>query len=124
MPREYLKKAPLHARSDATKTREIVREILDDIEAGGDEAALKYAAKFDNYEGEILLTPEAVQAAAALVPDKLRKDIEFSHANVKKFAESQKGTVSDFEVEVVPGMVAGQKAIPVHAAGCYVPGGR
>ena len=124
MARDYLKKAKLHARSDASETRDIVRGILDDIEAGGDEAALKYAAKFDQYEGDILLTPEAIEAAAALVPEKLRRDIEFAHANVKKFAEAQKATVSDFEVEVVPGLVAGQKAIPVHAAGCYVPGGR
>ncbi|WP_050927636.1 histidinol dehydrogenase [Aestuariivita boseongensis] len=124
MARDYLKKAKLHARSDASETREIVRGILDDIEAGGDEAALKYAAKFDQYEGDILLTPEAIEAAKALVPEKLRRDIEFSHANVKKFAEAQKATVSDFEVEVVPGLIAGQKAIPVHAAGCYVPGGR
>ncbi len=124
MARDYLKKAKLHARSDASETRDIVRGILDDIEAGGDEAALRYAAKFDQYEGDILLTPEAIEAAAALVPEKLRRDIEFSHANVKKFAEAQKATVSDFEVEVVPGLIAGQKAIPVHAAGCYVPGGR
>jgi sulfopropanediol 3-dehydrogenase len=124
MPREYLKKATLHSRSDSGETRKIVRAILDDIEAGGDAAALDYAAKFDKYEGEIVLTPEAIAAAAAQVPEKLRRDIEFAHANVKKFAEAQKGTVADFEIEVVPGLIAGQKAIPVHAAGCYVPGGR
>ncbi len=124
MPREYLKKAKLHARSDASETKKIVREILDDIEAGGDEKALEYAKKFDKYEGEILLSPETIAAAAAQVPEKLRRDIEFSHANVKKFAEAQLGTVADFEVEVVPGLIAGQKAIPVSAAGCYVPGGR
>jgi sulfopropanediol 3-dehydrogenase len=124
MPRDYLKKATLHSRSDATETRKIVREILDTIEAGGDAAALEYAAKFDQYEGEILLTPEAIAAATAQVPEKLRRDIEFAHANVRKFAEAQRATVADFEVEVVPGLIAGQKAIPVHAAGCYVPGGR
>ena len=121
---EYLKKAPLHSRSDATETREIVRNILDDIEAGGDAKALEYAAKFDNYDGEIILTDEAIAAASELVPDKMKRDIEFAHANVKKFAEAQKSTVSDFETEVVPGLIAGQKAIPVNAAGCYIPGGR
>ena len=121
---EYLKKAPLHSRSDATETREIVRNILDDIEAGGDAKALEYAAKFDNYDGEIILTDEAIAAASELVPEKMKRDIEFSHANVKKFAEAQKSTVSDFETEVVPGLIAGQKAIPVNAAGCYIPGGR
>jgi sulfopropanediol 3-dehydrogenase len=121
---EYLKKAPLHSRSDATETREIVRNILDDIEAGGDAKALEYAAKFDNYDGAIVLTDEAIAAASELVPDKMKRDIEFAHANVKKFAEAQKSTVSDFETEVVPGLIAGQKAIPVNAAGCYIPGGR
>ena len=121
---EYLKKAPLHSRSDATETREIVRNILDEIEAGGDAKALEYAAKFDNYDGEIILTDEAIAAASELVPEKMKRDIEFAHANVKKFAEAQKSTVSDFETEVVPGLIAGQKAIPVNAAGCYIPGGR
>jgi len=121
---EYLKKAPLHSRSDATETREIVRNILDDIEAGGNAKALEYAAKFDNYDGEIILTDEAIAAASELVPEKMKRDIEFAHANVKKFAEAQKSTVSDFETEVVPGLIAGQKAIPVNAAGCYIPGGR
>ena len=124
MTREYLKKATLTSKSDASDTKKIVRGILDEIEAGGDEAALAYAKKFDKYEGEIILSPEAIAAAAAQVPDKLKRDIEFSHANVKRFAEAQLGTVRDFEVEVVPGFVAGQKAIPVNAAGCYVPGGR
>ena len=124
MPVEYLKKAPLTSRSDASETRAIVRGILDDIEAGGDEKALEYAKKFDKYEGDIVLSDEAIKAAAAQVPEKLRRDIEFSHANVKRFAEAQKATVSDFEVEVVPGLIAGQKAIPVAGAGCYVPGGR
>jgi len=124
MPRKYLKKATHHARSDASETKRIVRDILDEIEAGGDEAALKYAQKFDNYDGEILLSDEAIAAAAAKVPEKLRRDIEFSQANVRKFAEAQLKTVADFEIEVVPGLIAGQKSIPVHAAGCYVPGGR
>jgi len=124
MAREYLKKARLHSRSDASETRETVRGILDDIEARGDAAALDYARKFDGYDGEILLSPEAIEAAAALVPERLRKDIEFSHANVRKFAEAQKATLRDIEVEVLPGLVAGQKSIPVDAAGCYIPAGR
>ncbi|MDJ0992863.1 MAG: histidinol dehydrogenase [Dinoroseobacter sp.] len=124
MPREYLKKATLTPKSDASETKKIVRNILDEIEAGGDEAALRYAAKFDQYEGEILLSPEAIDAAIAKVPEKLKADIRFAHANVKKFAEAQKATLKDIEVEVVPGLIAGQKSIPVNAAGCYVPGGR
>lgn len=124
MAREYLKKATLTSRSDASETKEIVREILDDIEAGGDAKALEYAAKFDKYDGSVILSPEEIEAACALVPEKLKQDIQFSHNNVKRFAEAQKATVSDIEYEVVPGLIAGQKAIPVDAAGCYVPGGR
>ena len=121
---KYLKKAPLHAQSDATETQKIVRNILENIEAGGDQTALEYAEKFDKYEGEILLSPDAIEAAIAQVPDRLRRDIDFAHANVKKFAEAQLATVADFETEIVPGLIAGQKAIPVNAAGCYIPGGR
>lgn len=124
MTREYLKKAALTSKSDASDTKKIVRSILDEIEAGGDAAALAYAKKFDNYDGEIILSEKTIEAASALVPEKLKRDIDFAHANVKRFAEAQLGTVKDFEIEIVPGFIAGQKAIPVDAAGCYVPGGR
>ncbi|MCR9107487.1 histidinol dehydrogenase [Marivita sp. XM-24bin2] len=124
MTREYLKKATLTAKSDASEVHETVKTILADIEAGGDAKAMEYAKKFDQYEGNVLLTPNDIKAACALVPEKLKRDIEFAHNNVKRFAEAQKATVSDVEVEIVPGMIAGQKAIPVDAAGCYVPGGR
>ena len=121
---KYLKKAPLHSRSDDTKTQQIVRDILHDIENGGDEKALEYASKFDKYEGEVILSKRAIEAAAELVPEKMKQDIEFAHSNVERFARAQKSTVANFETEVVPGLIAGQKAIPVNAAGCYIPGGR
>ena len=121
---KYLKKAPLHSRSDDTKTQQIVRDILHDIENGGDEKALEYASKFDKYDGEVILSKNAIEAAAELVPDKMKQDIEFAHSNVERFARAQKSTVANFETEVVPGLIAGQKAIPVNAAGCYIPGGR
>ena len=121
---KYLKKAPLHSRSDDTKTQQIVRDILHNIENGGDEKALEYASKFDKYDGEVILSKSAIEAAAELVPDKMKQDIEFAHSNVERFARAQKSTVANFETEVVPGLIAGQKAIPVNAAGCYIPGGR
>ena len=124
MSREYLKKATLTAKSDASETHETVRGILADIEAGGDAKALEYAHKFDRYHGNVLLTPEEIEAACALVPAKLKRRIQFAHDNLKRFAMAQKSTVQDIEVEIVPGMIAGQRAIPVDAAGCYVPGGR
>jgi sulfopropanediol 3-dehydrogenase len=124
MARDYLKKATLTSKSDATDVNRIVQDILTDIEAGGDATALEYAAKFDNYSGRIVLTPEDIAEATANVPEKLKADIRFAHDNVRRFAEAQKATVMDVELEVVPGLIAGQKAIPVDAAGCYVPGGR
>ncbi len=124
MAREYLKKATLTAKSDASEVHETVKTILADIEAGGDAKAMQYAARFDRYEGNVLMTPEEIEAACALVPEKLKADIRFAHDNVKRFAEKQKSTMSDMEIEIVPGLIAGQKAIPVDAAGCYVPGGR
>ncbi len=124
MTREYLKKATLTASSGASDVHEIVQGILTDIEAGGDAKALEYAAKFDQYDGNVLLTQAEIEAAIAKVPEKIRADIQFAHDNVRRFAEAQKATLADVEVEVVPGMIAGQKSIPVAAAGCYVPGGR
>ena len=124
MKREYLKKAKLTSQSDAGEVTGIVQGILDDIERGGDEAALKYAARFDKYDGNVILTAEEIEAAAAKVPEKVKRDIHFAHANVKRFAEAQKETIRDIEIEVIPGLVAGQKSIPVDAAGCYIPGGR
>ena len=124
MTREYLKKATLTSTSNASEVHETVKTILADIEAGGDAKALEYAAKFDKYDGNVILTAEEIAAAEAMVPAKLKEDIQFAHDNVKRFAEAQKATVSDIQYEIAPGFIAGQKAIPVDAAGCYVPGGR
>ncbi|QAX28326.1 histidinol dehydrogenase [Leisingera sp. NJS204] len=124
MTREYLKKADLTPKSDASETHKTVQGILDDIEAGGDAKALEYAAKFDRYEGNVLLTEEEIEAACAQVPEKLKADIRFAHDNVRRFAELQKSTMQNVETEISPGFITGQKVIPVDAAGCYVPGGR
>ena len=124
MTRDYLKKASRTSKTDATEVHDTVKTILADIEKGGDATALDYAAKFDNYDGSILLSQEEIDAAIALVPERLKADIRFAHDNVQRFAETQKATVSNVELEIVPGLIAGQKAIPVDAVGCYIPGGR
>lgn len=124
MSRNYLKKADLTSASGADDVRDTVQSILNDIETRGDAGALEYAAKFDKYDGNIKLTSAEIEAAAALVPEKLKQDIQFAHANVRRFAEAQMATMQDIEVEVVPGLIAGQKSIPVRTAGCYIPGGR
>lgn len=124
MTREYLKKASLTSTSSASDVHDTVASILRDIEAGGDIKAMEYAAKFDKYDGDVLVTKAEIEAASALVPEKVKADIRFAHDNVKRFAELQKSTVEDVEMEIEPGYIAGQKAIPVETAGCYVPGGR
>lgn len=121
---EYLKKAERKSTDDAGDVHETVRTILNEIEAGGDEVAQQYAAKFDRYEGNIVLTRDEIDVASKKVPQKLKDDIRFAWDNVRRFAEVQKDTIKDTEVELQPGLVAGQRAIPCQAAGCYAPGGR
>lgn len=124
MSRLYLKKAEKTATSDSGSVRDTVQSILNDIENGGEPEARRYAEKFDRYTGNIVVTAEEIERAAASLPQKLKDDIRFAHDNVRKFAEAQKSTLSDIEVEIVPGLMAGQKTIPIESAGCYVPGGR
>ena len=124
MSKIYFKKASFTAHTDASNVHQTVQNILSEIEEGGDQKALEYAAKFDKYEGNILLDKEEIKKSATLVPEKVKKDIIFAHDNVKRFAEAQLSTMQDVELEVVPGLIAGQKSIPVNTAGCYIPGGR
>ncbi len=124
MSKIYLKKASFTAQTNASNVHQTVQNILSEIEEGGDQKALEFAAKFDKYEGNILLDQQEIKKAATLVPEKVKKDIIFAHDNVKRFAEAQLSTMQDVELEVVPGLIAGQKSIPVNTAGCYIPGGR
>lgn len=124
MNREYLKRAERTPSTDHADVRETVQTILDDIEAGGDEAAMKYAAKFDQYEGAVLLDAAAIKAASDAVSEQLKKDIEFAHDNVRRFAEVQRNSLKDATLEIQPGFTLGQKSVACETAGCYVPGGR
>lgn len=122
--RTYLKKAAKTSTTNASDVQATVRKILQEIETGKDATAQKYAKDFDNYAGPALLSDDEIQHAIAKVPQKLRDDMQFSHDNIRRFAEAQKKSMTDLEMEVSPGFVAGQRNIPVRAAGCYVPGGR
>ncbi|WP_299423794.1 histidinol dehydrogenase [uncultured Shimia sp.] len=122
--RSYLKKALLKPEENTANVQETVSFILADIERGGDVEAQSYASKFDGYDGPTLVTEDAIERASEALPQTLKDDIHFAHDNVRRFAELQKATVRDFEAELLPGFVTGQKSIPVGAAGCYIPGGR
>jgi len=120
----YLKRAEKTSATGEQDVRATVQSILDEIEAGGEDKVQEYATKFDKWDGPIVVDADARAAAAAQVSQKIRDDIRFAHDNVRRFAEAQRATMTDTEIEVVPGLIAGQKHIPVSAAGCYAPGGR
>ena len=120
----YLKKAAKTSATGEADTRATVQRLLDEIERGGDDAARRYAREFDKWEGDIVVPRDRIEAAAAEVPQILRDDIRFAHDNVRRFAEAQKAAMKDAETEIIPGLVAGHRHVPVNAAGAYVPGGR
>lgn len=124
MTMTYLKKAARTAESGQEDVRSKVQAILAELEAGGDAVAARFAREFDGWEGDMVVSDAAVQAAIQSVPKKLQDDIRFAHDNIRRFAEAQKATITDCEIEILPGFRAGQRQIPVSAAGCYVPGGR
>ena len=124
MSRTYLKKASMTPETGHDNVRDTVQKILDEIETGGDDAARRYAAQFDKWEGDILVSSDDIAAATRKIPQRLQDDIRFAHDNIRRFAEAQKQTIGECSVEIVPGLIAGQKQIPMDAAGCYVPGGR
>ena len=124
MTRTYLKQATRRPETDASDVRQIVQDMLAQIEAGGDAVALGYARQFDRYDGPVVLSRDQVAEACARVPEAVKADIRFAHGNIRRFAEAQRATVQDVTLEVVPGLTAGQRNLPVGCAGCYVPGGR
>jgi sulfopropanediol 3-dehydrogenase len=120
----YLKQALTKPETDHQDVRDLVQVMLARIALQGEEAVRDYSRTFDKWDGDIIVSRNDLDAAGALVPERLKDDIRFAHANIRRFAEAQKATLSDCSVEILPGLMAGQKQIPVSAAGCYVPGGR
>ena len=121
---EYLKKAVRTPQSNEAETRADVARMLAELEAGGEAAVRDYARRFDAWDGEFVVSGEERRAAAARVPETLKDDIRFAHAQVRLFAEAQRRSMAEFSVELHPGVEAGQRLVPVDVAGCYVPGGR
>jgi sulfopropanediol 3-dehydrogenase len=124
MPIEYLKRATKTPESEAENARAVVAEMLAAIEAGGERAVRDYAEKLDRWTGPIVLTPDDIERRAAEVPEPVRRDIEFATDQVRRFALAQRQSIADFSVELLPGLTAGQRLVPVNVAGCYVPTGR
>ena len=124
MPLTYLKQAPGQAPQAEADVADTVQVMLGRLRAGGAQVALEFARDLDGWTGEITVNPERITRAEAQVPADLRDDIRWAHDNISRFAAAQRATARDMEVELRPGLIAGQRQIPLSAAGCYVPGGR
>lgn len=120
----YLKQVKTRPAVEGKDIRGVVAQMLAKIEQGGEAAVRDYARDLDGWAGDIVVTAAERAAASARVSQELKDDIRFAHANIRRFAEAQKATMGDCEIEIMPGLIAGQKQIPVSSAGCYVPGGR
>ena len=122
---KYIKKADKTASTDEVKTRQRVQDILKDIEQKRDDGIREISRKFDKYEGDVVISREKIESVIKSLDQKVKDDVQFSYDRVRKFAEHQlKHLNNNFEVELSPGLFAGQKLIPVNSVGCYVPGGR
>ena len=122
---KYLKKANKTSSSDDHKTKGIVEKILKDLEKSKEDGCIELSKKFDEYEGEIIVSKEKIEEIKKKLDQKTKDDIQFSHDRVRKFAEAQlKNYGNNFEVELSEGLYAGQSLIPINTAGCYVPAGR
>ena len=120
----YLKKAAKTPETEADNARKVVEEMLANIEKNGEQAVRDYSKKLDKWDGAIVVTPEEIEARTRDIPASVKRDIEFAAAQVSKFARAQRASMTEFETEVHPGLIAGQRLIPVNVAGCYVPTGR
>ena len=118
------KTADERAEDDAA-VRAVVEATLKDIEQNGDQAVRAFSEKFDQYSPEqFRLTQSEIEAAMSRVSDRDMDDIKFAQTQIRTFAEAQRASMTDIEVETMPGVILGHKNIPVQSVGCYVPGGK
>jgi sulfopropanediol 3-dehydrogenase len=123
--RTYLKKAPPRAPVDRGKVEETVREMLRQIEGERDAAVKAYAAKLDRWtRDEFRVSDDKIRRVAREMPETFKEDFEYARRKVTDFAKRQLDSMHEFETEIEPGIVLGQKLIPVRSVGCYIPGGK
>jgi sulfopropanediol 3-dehydrogenase len=111
-------------RSDPAVS-DVVREVIEAVRADGDEAVRHYSEKFDNWSpASFLLDREHIDRLVAGLDDQVVEDIRTVQGNVRDFAQRQRDTMHDLEVETQPGVFLGHRHLPIAASGAYVPGGR
>jgi sulfopropanediol 3-dehydrogenase len=123
----YLKsgKAEAAKAEDNAKVRVAVESILDDIEKRGDRAVRELSEKFDHYSPpSFRLSESEIQGLMSRVASRDMADIKFAQTQVRNFAQAQRDSITDIEVETMPGIILGHRTIPVQSAGCYIPGGK
>lgn len=110
---------------DNARVKQVVEQILADIEARGDDAIRELSLKFDKYApASFRLSDREIEGALSRVGKRDLNDIRFAQAQVRNFAERQRATILDLEVETLPGVILGHRNLPVASVGCYVPGGK
>ena len=124
MPATYLKRAAKTPETETAAARKVVNEMLAEIERRGEAAVRDYSRKLDNWSGEILVTPEEMERRTRDIPAEIKRDLEFATEQVRRFAEAQRDSIQEFQLNLYPGVTAGQRLLPVNVAGCYVPTGR
>ncbi len=123
--REYLKRAQERTEADRRQIEETVRGILEHVRRDGDAAVREYSRRFDGWDPpRFRVDPGAVEEARRALPSTLLDDMEFSAHQIREFARRQRETMAEIEVETLPGVILGQRHIPVASVGAYVPGGR
>ena len=124
---QYLKcgKPNSERAEDDAKTKAVVEATLKDIELRGDAAVRDLSAKFDNYTPpSFRLSEQEISDLMASLSERELADIKFAQAQVRNFAQAQRDSMLDIEIETLPGVILGHKNIPVQSVGCYVPGGK
>ena len=119
----YLKKADRSSESNVLEAQKVVNDMLTNIDKNGEQAVRDYAAKLDNWYGEILLCKSDIDAITSGVSQNVKDDIDFACKQVYDFAKAQRDSVVEFYTKN-NGVEAGQRLLPVNVAGCYVPTGR
>lgn len=123
----FLKEGKSEAVLKATDARvkETVEKMISEIEQHGDTAVMKYSASLDHWSpAAFRLSAEAIQEIVERTPGQVIRDIQFAQQQIRFFAEQQRASIRDIEIETLPGIFLGHKNIPVNSVGCYIPGGR